>query len=121
MQAFSLKSYLPAHSVMYNILRLDWCIFADAIRGAGAEAKSEEWDGLGKTAVTQSAERALRQSSMASAAFVSEWAQSVQRALRQRFLLRRLYKLRYSDAIRDDDDDAWLLLCSSQQFAPTSA
>ena len=71
----------------------------DAIRAAGAEAKYGYNHKLKIGAGTQSA----------------------QRALRQRFLLRRLYKLRYSDAIRDDDDDAWLLLCSSQQFAPTFA
>ena len=49
------KSYLPAHSVMYNILRHYLCIFADAIRIAGAEAKIDKEPEYTEGVTTQSA------------------------------------------------------------------
>ena len=46
---------------MDNILRHDLCIFADAIRAAGAEAKQTGSAVRNKFSGTQSARRALRQ------------------------------------------------------------
>ena len=57
---------------MYNILRHHLCIFADAIRTAGAEAKNCVNGVLVDLCQTQSAQRALRQRGGAAVEYVGK-------------------------------------------------